>query len=288
MAGGITFGAAKAQLATVVENGIDPDDFRVRLRADEAQSEILNTLIPVNGMQTVDVVATGTTLLLPKEMDSAYEVQVQGGATVFNQTDVTQGWAMVNQFAYVDPNSQQDNPLVDQFLQPDPGDSTILRRQYDYPGLQANATVRVTGPKRWLPIDADTTYLIVQNLPALKKIIQGIEADENNDHQGAQAFKQAGYEILQAEIKKYQLDPVNSLKRKAAYDSDLVTYSRDTFGYTRARLAFELPQGMQLGKSELTRLLEQAEMNLMDKIQAIGTVKEYTADVTNQYSILCP
>src|SRR5205085_1347111 len=101
---------------------------------------------------------TGTTLLLPKEMENAIEVQVLGNATVNNQTDVTQGWSMVNQFAYLTPDSAHDNPLVDQFLQPDPNDATILRRQYDYPGLSPNATVRATGAKRWLPIETDNTY----------------------------------------------------------------------------------------------------------------------------------
>src|SRR5690242_2371088 len=158
-AGGISFGSARAMLATVIENGVPSDDPRVQVRTDEAQSEILNTMIPVNGMQTVDIIANGTTILLPKEMEAAYEVEVLNNATVNNQTDVTQGWAMVNQFTYLDPDSSHDNPLVDLFLVPDT-DPTILRRKYDYPGLSPGATVRVTGPKRWLPIANDSTYLI--------------------------------------------------------------------------------------------------------------------------------
>lgn len=278
MAGGITFGAAKAILATVVDNGIDPDDPRVKARTDEAQQIILNVMIPVNAMQTVDVAATGTTLLLPKEMEAAYEVEVLGGATVNNQTDVTQGWAMVNQFTYIDPSVAHDNPLVDQYLQPDPGDNTILRRQYDYPGLQAGATVRVTGPKRWLPIENDSTYLIVQNVPALKLMIQWVWAAENSG-QNQEALWKSCFDILQGEVKKHNLDPINMMRRKANWDHDLVAFPYQTFGYTRARLAFEIPQAMALGKSELTRILEQAEMWIMDNITAIGMMQEYTAQV---------
>lgn len=279
--GGITYGAAKAMLASVTENGISSDDPRVKNRADEAQKEILDSTLPVNSMMTADVVASGTTILLPKEMENAIFVEVLGNATVNGQTDVTNGWyQIVNQFAYVDPSMAHDLPLVDEFLQPDPNDDTVLRRQYDFPGLTPNSTVRVTGAKRWLPIENDSTFLIVQNVPALKEMIQAIEYAENNDAQNADLFRKRCLERLQSEVKKHQLDPINSIKRKAAYEADMVNYTKDTFGWTRARLAFELPEGLSMGKSELSRILEQAEMRLMDKGQWVGTLQEYDAQVT--------
>lgn len=280
MSAGITYGSAKAILATICENGIDPDDSRVQNRTDEAQKEILDSILPVNSMMTVDITASGTTLLLPQEMENALFIEILGGATVNNQTDTTFGWFdIVNQFAYIDPSEAHDLPLVDQFLQPDPNDSTILRRQYDFPGLTPNAMVRVTGAKRWLPIDGDETYLIVQNVPALKEMIQAIEYAENNDPQNADAFRQRCLQRLQAEVKKHLLDPVNAVKRKAAYEADMVNYGVNTFGWTRARLAFELNGGLSLGKSELSRVLEQSEMRLLDKGQWIGTLQEYEATV---------
>jgi hypothetical protein len=294
MAGGITFGAARQILASIVENGIDPDDPRVKARVDEAQAYIYSIMIPVNGMLTADVVAsgtTGTTLLLPKELQNAIYTEVQNNATVRGQTDVTIGrYNIVNQFAYVDPSAAHDNPLVDQFLQPDPIDPTILRRQYDFPGLLPGATVRITGAKKWLPIGSNEDYLLVQNIVALKKMIQAIEAEENNDHQGAEAFEKKCFEILTGEVKRFQLDPMSLLKLKAQYDSDLATFNRETFGYMRARLAHELTGGLTMGKSELSRLLDQAEMRLMDKGQWIGTLQEYEVflDPTICNPILCP
>lgn len=288
MAGGLTYGATKAQLCTVVENGVCADDSRVLVRTNEATAAILNVLIPVGGMITADIVATGTTLLLPAEFENAIEVEVQGLGEVNSSGDVTQGfYDIVNNFAYVDPEAAHDNPLVDEYLQPDPGDPTILRRQYDYPGLTPNATVRVTGAKRYIPITQDGDYLIVQNVLALKWMIQAIEAAENNDRANSEAYKKDCFELLAAEVKKHQLDPRNSMKRKAGYDADLANYSQDTFGWTRARLAFELPGGLSMGKSELTRLLDMAEMKLIARGQWVGTLQEYTAEVVDGH-ILAP
>lgn len=288
MAGGLTFGAVKNQLSTVVENGVCADDSRVLVRTNEATAAILNVMYPVNSMITADIVADGTTLLLPADFENAIEVEVQGAGTVNSSSDVKQGWYdIVNQFVFVDPDVAHDNPLVDEYLQPDPGDPTILRRQYDYPGLTPNATVRVTGAKRYIPITADNQYLIVQNVLALKWMIQAIEAAENNDRANAEAYKKDCFDLLTAEVKKHQLDPRNSLKRKAGYDADLVNYPQDTFGWMRARLAFELPDGLKMGKSELTRLLEQAEMRLISRGQWVGTLQEYTAEVVSGH-ILCP
>lgn len=284
MAGGITFSVAKPILCTVIANGVSPTDPRVLSRTNEAIASILAEVIPVGGMITADVIASGTNgdeLFLPKEMEAAYEVEVLGGS-VNGQTDVKQGFfTIVNQFAYVDPSMAHDNPLVDLFLQPDPGDPTILRRKYQYPGLIPNATVRVTGPKRYIPITADGDYLIVQNILALKDEINAIEMRENrNNPQGAEIYHKSAIDRIQSEVKKHLLDPINSSKRKANYEADLINYPVGTFGYTRARIALEQTGALNMGKSELTRVVEQAEMALIDAGQFIGTIQEYEADVT--------
>lgn len=278
--GGITFGVAKPILATVVENGSSPTDPRVKTRTDEAQQRILNLIIPVNGMMTVDVVASGTTLLLPKEMENAIEVHVLGNAPVRGSTDISQGWFdVVSQFEYVDPEMAHDNPLIDQFPQPDPGDATILRRQYDYPGLQPNATVRVTGAKKWLPIVDDSTYLIVQNVPALKLMIQSIEADENNDHQGAETFANRCLSTLQAEVKKHLLDPMNHMRRKSEYLNDLINFPEYSFAWMRANLALEVPGALARGKLDVTFALSMAEKRLMQRGIWKDCIQDYDATV---------
>lgn len=285
MAGGLTFADVKSSMAEVIENGVDSSDSRVLLRTNEATKILLDEGIWVGGMATYDVVATGTTLLLPKELENAIEIEPQGMATVNSQSDVTQGfYTLINNFTYVDPTIQHDNPLVDQFLQPDPDTPSILRRQYDYPGLTSGATVRVTGAKRYIPLTADGDYLIIQNVDALKSMVIALERKYNcNDVDGATKYKSEAIAILQAEVKKHLLDPTNSLKRKANYEADFTTYATGTFGWTRARIALEIPQAMMQGKSQLTRILEMAEMRLLDKGTWKSTIKDYYAQVVGGY-----
>src|SRR5437899_2725095 len=57
--GGITFEEAAPFLARVVDNGVCVDDDRVMIRTNEATKIILDYLIPVGGMMTADVLATG-------------------------------------------------------------------------------------------------------------------------------------------------------------------------------------------------------------------------------------
>jgi hypothetical protein len=299
--GGLSYGAVKDQLATVVANGVGSSAPRVLMRTNEATKLILDEMIPVNGMATYDVVATldsgNQVLLLPKELENAIEVQVLSGATVNGQTDVTQGWNLVTNFTYVDPSNAHDNPLIDQGLVPDGIDPTILRRKYIYPGLQSGATVRVTGAKRYVPITGDGDYLIVQNIRALKLAILSIERDENSAQAEGDGYLQKALRVLQAEVKKHQLDPTNSLKRKANYQSDLLTYDEGTLGRTRARLALEVSGMLNVGKSEITYLINRAVQMLVDnrnqlaiagRISVHGTTTEIVYAPTNAPATVLP
>lgn len=264
---GITFGAAKLDLATVVANGIGavPDDPRVMMRTNEVTKMLLDVLIPVGGMSTYDIVADGTELLLPKELENAIEVEVLNDARVNNSADVTQGWLVSNSI-YIDPSTAHDNPLVDLGLESDENDHTILRRRYDYPGIAPGATVRVTGAKRFIPITEGGSSLQIQNVPALKLAILSREFLERGPGAVAdsQQYWAMAVKALEDEVKKHQLDPSNTLKRKSRYQQDLTNYDEGTLGRTRARLALELPGFLSRGKSEITYLVNRAVQMLVD------------------------
>lgn len=263
--GGITFKVAAPLLCRIVDNGVTYDDSRVVDRTNAATKLIMDHLIPVNGMATYDVAADGQTLLLPKELENAIEVEVLNSSSVNSQSDVTRGWyELVNNFTYVDPNFQHDNPLVDQFLVPDPSDPTILRRQYLYPGLASMSVVRVTGKKRYIPIVSNNDYLIVQNIEALKRVILSIERAENNAIDDSEKFLKQGLDMLQAEVQQHMLDPSNTLKRKAAYQADVLNYVIGTLGNTRGRLALEVPNYLRKGKSELNYAINHAMALIVD------------------------
>ncbi len=280
--GGITYGQAKTTIARVVDNGVCDDDPRVLERTNEAQKMLLDALIPVGGMATYDVVADGTTLLLPPELENAIEVEVRGNALVNNQSDIKQGWYdLINPFTYVDPDQQHDQPLNDLFLHPDPADPNILRRKYDFIGLTQGATVRVTGAKRFVPITSDNDYLIIQNIRVLKMAVQALERWDINDKAGGDGYYETATGMLKAEVTKHLLDPRNSLKRRATYERDLATYPTNSFGWVRARLALEIPKILAKGKSEITGLLEMAEMRIIGKGLWKDTVEEFHAEVVN-------
>lgn len=264
---GITYEMAAPDLATVVANGVCFDEPRVLPATNQAIKFLLDLGIWVGTMATYDIVADGTELFLPKQLENAIDVEVLNDATVRNQRDVTRGaYDCVSNFTYVDPATAHDNPLVDLFLWADPDDPSILRRKYDYPGLQPNATVRVTGSKRYVPITDPGHALIIQNVLAIKFGILALEFLMRGPEAAAQAegYKQMAVAQLTAEVKKHQLDPRRILKLKSDYQGDISTYAEGTLGRTRARLALELPGFLLRGKSEITYLVNRAVQMLVD------------------------
>ncbi len=65
--------------------------------------------------------------------------------------------------------------------------------------------------------------------------------------------------LLTDDVTRYGLDPTNTLNRKAAYRYEVENYAPSTFGYIRARLALELANGLRTGRSDLGRLLNEAQ-----------------------------
>lgn len=280
--GGITYGQAKTTIARVVDNGLCDTDPRVLERTNEATKLLLDAIVPVGGMATYDVVADGTTLLLPPELENAIEVEVQGEGSIFGQTDVRQGWYnVVNNFTYVDPSMQNDYPLVDLYLHPDPADANVLRRKYDFPGVTQGATVRVTGCKRYIPITSDDDYLIIQNLRALKMAVMALERMDINDIENGGKYMDTAVGMLQSEVKKHLLDPRNSLKRRANWERDLARYPMNSFGWMRARLALDHNPLGAMGKSDVTSIIELAEMRLIGKGMWKNCLEVFNATVVN-------
>ena len=122
-----------------------------------------------------------------------------------------------------------------------------------------------TGAKRYLPLTNDEDYLIVQNIEAIKCIILSIERYENNAIQEAQAYRQAGMEMLQAEVKKHIFDPRNYMRRKSGYRQDLVDFAQNTLGWMSAQIALDLPEALRMSKRDLTWTINQAERRLMER-----------------------
>ncbi len=65
-------------------------------------------------------------------------------------------------------------------------------------------------------------------------------------------------------LQEAQLIEAAEKARHSTYTDDLDTYDTDTYGYTVARLALELPNGLRFTTEELTRLLNRAQQLLVD------------------------
>jgi len=265
-AGGIQFKEAAPTLATVVDNGICPDDPRVMVRTNEATKIVLDTMIPVGGMATYNVAAIDTILYLPPQLENAIEAfPVDPQTMVRGSSDIAQGWyEIVNNSAYLDPGQSHDNPMIDRGLWPDIHDPSVLRRVYEYQGLEPkDAVLQVTGAKRFIPIRDGDDYLIVQNLEALKCIILSIERYENADPDDAVKYRQSGMDLLNAEVKKHILDPRNYMRRKSEYQNDSVNFPENTLGWLRGNIALDIDEALRTGKIDLTWSINQMEKRAM-------------------------
>lgn len=268
--GGLQFKDAAPMICGVVDNGVCFDDPRVLVRLNEATKIIMDYMIPVGGMATVNIIAQSRILILPPQLENVIEAHPlvpTDSTAAYGSKDTTQSWyEVVNNSTYLDPSSAMDNPLTDLGLNGNPDDPSDVRRVYFYPGLDpGNATVQVTGAKRYLPLTNDEDYLIVQNIEAIKCIILSIERYENNAIDDAQKYRQSGMEILQAEVKKHIFDPRNYMLRKHNYLKDIVDFRQGTLGWTRAQIALDMPEALRMSKRDLTWTIQQAERRLMER-----------------------
>ena len=280
--GGLQFKDAAPMISGVVDNGVCPDDPRVIVRLNEATRIILNTMIPVGGMIIANVTAQEGFLILPPQMENVIEAHpVSSDTSVFGDKDITQSWyEIVNQSAYLDPDKAYDNPLTDLGLNGNPVDPSDVRRIYLFPGLQPdNAVVQCTGAKRYLPVSHDEDYLIVQNIEALKLIILSIERSENAAPDEAKKYRDAGLELLQAEVKKHIFDPRNYMVRKTAYYQDLTVFATSTLGWTRAQIALDVQEALRMGKTDLTWGINQCERRIMERATYKDTIITIQAQV---------
>ena len=280
--GGLQFRDAAPMICNVVDNGVAEDDPRVMMRLNEATKTILDMMIPVGGMATANVASVNEVILLPPEMENIIECHPLSDTTqIRGDTDITQGWyEITNSSMYLDPNQAFDNPTVDLGLWPDPANPSVLRRAYQYAGLQPNnAVVTVTGAKRYIPVTSDEDYLIVQNIPALKDVITYIERKENNAPDDAPKYLKLALDALQAEVKKHQLDPANYMYRKSAYHDDLLTFAPNTLGWVRAQIALDIDAALKTGKSDLTWSINKIEQRIMQRAVFKDCVVEIQADV---------
>lgn len=266
--GGMQFKDAAPLICGVVDNGVCADDPRVLRKLNEATKVIMDYMIPVGGMAIALVQASETILVLPPELENCIEAVPKESTTkVYGDSDTTQGWYdIVNNSMYLDPAQHHDMPLVDVGLWPAPweGHSGELVRVYEFPGLEpSDASVWITGKKRFIPLKSDEDYLIVQNIEALKLIILSIERNENNAPDEAMKYRQQAFELLQKEVTNHILDPRNYMRRKAQYQQESMEMPVNTIGWMRANLGLDVEEALKMGRQDLLWAINQIERRIM-------------------------
>jgi hypothetical protein len=279
----------------VCENGLDRSDPRVLIRTNEAVQLALTMrdkdgtpIIPVNSMMIAEVDVVEDIFFLPPEMETAFYLEPDEGmpGTVNDIEDVRQGfYNVVNPATYVDPSMAYDNPFTDMFLSSELA-MDKLQRKYKFPGA-GTTRILVIGRKAYVPMTGDDDELIVQNVPALKALIQYAEYDENNQATEAAMRYDRARELLLGEIKGHQMDPRWIMKRKGDYERDLRTFVVGSKGWTRARIALEAPGAMEVGKSEIGRAIDRAQLRMIEGGTFKGTLEEFNATITDGH-IYCP
>ncbi len=124
------------------------------------------------------------------------------------------------------------------------------------------ACMTVSASKTFVPIVDDNSEVIIQNRLALRMAVRAMWAWDTGDVDGPQGFTTLITEatkMLTDDLARYGADPTNTLNRKAAYRFEHDNYAPSTFGYIRARLALDMANGLRYGRSDLGRLLNEAQ-----------------------------
>jgi hypothetical protein len=129
-------------------------------------------------------------------------------------------------------------------------------------------------------ITSDSSLLPISDYRTVKLAVQSVLFDSVLAPGGApnpelsQKYEELAVVVLEDNLKIEQ-----EAKRHAAYNTTLANSASNSFGYTKSRLALELPNGLTLSESELARLTNRAEENLMVRGKWAGTVEELTIQI---------
>lgn len=129
-------------------------------------------------------------------------------------------------------------------------------------------------------ITSDSAVLPISDYQTVKLAVQSILFDSvlapgaTPNPEISQKYEDMAVKSLEEDLKVDQ-----EAARHSTYNTALTTAAPNSFGYTKARLALELPNGLSLSEPELARLTNRAEENLMVRGKWAGTVEELTIQI---------
>lgn len=172
-----------------------------------------------------------------------------------------------------------------------PDETEARYRRYYFPSMtfpvSGPAQLRVTGLRRHLPLTSRTDR-IPFDVRAVKLMILALQKELENMPEEAAKYRSQCGERLQAQVKRYMLDPRQAAQRKAQFLEDELTCGPRTFGFMRAKLALELPNASRLGRIQLGRVLNAAERRLIESGKWRGSKQTVTVEDAEPGLIVLP
>lgn len=242
----LTLLTARQQLGPFVENGRCSDTNVVRDAINEAQRRLYDSGDHLNIVRRWGVtVDSNGEFSMPTRCDTVMRVAELGDGLGHsaNGTTITR-----DAYAFV-----MDSPSLLQFTMVSPSRFKIIG---PYP-----TAVDVMGRVEYQDAVNDTDLLLIEDIDALKLMIQGIYDMSNN-------APELGMNQINAAIEKITMRTrlaVESAKR-GAYQNRLMASAPGTRGYVRARVAMELTGGERFEDARITNLIEDAERRIMTEV----------------------
>lgn len=129
--------------------------------------------------------------------------------------------------------------------------------------IRVKQSVNISALWKRLPITSDDSVIPMRNITALKMGVQGLSRLYSGDVPGYGALIAGANEVLKNESMRYGNDPIHQMNRKAQYIWDIEQYPTYSLGYARGRMAMEITGGLIIGKTDWTRLINEASEQIM-------------------------
>lgn len=278
----ITLAEAKAALSPYVDNGVYPTDDRVIARINEAQRRLYayRSWLGVLAKFSVRVTANAPyTFSLPDYTGGGLNSFGDFGlATLMQVTEsfVTPGFLTNSEQAFLSAGRNLLKVAR-------PAGSSDYRQYQIISGANTPSVVEVTGKLQFQPATLLTDLLIIQDLDALRLMLLGLWREQNGQLELAQAFEQKALERLTT-----ILDKTLEGARRLNYQSMLATSTEGTMGWTRARLALDLKDGLHTDDSALFHLADRAEEYLLTRGSWYGSINQYQIEIPQSGEFYLP
>lgn len=146
--------------------------------------------------------------------------------------------------------------------------------------IRMKSAINVSALWRRIPITSDNSVIPVRNITALRMAVSGLSKLAAGDMAAFDSMVAGAVGLLTAECARYGLDPINQMDRKAQYRYEVTKCPQNSLGYVRGRMALEVPGGLLIGKSDWTRLINEA-------VELIVTTGNYGSSTIDRVLHVC-